>query len=373
MTSTRTHKAVVTVAARAPLELATYPTVDPGAGELLIRVEWTAATPLHLHQADGGLLIQHPAILGSTMVGVVVQVGPEDKSSQGNVSFEVGDRVFGFCPPLFGEKARAFQEYATVPSWCFGKVPRDTSAQEAATLPENFVTVFNTLSKDLNLDTPWPKPENYRPTHADTPILIWGAASSVGQYALQILKFYGYKRLIVTASAQHHAHLQELGASACFDYRSPSVVQDLLKHVTAADKNKEAAPVYPLIIDCIGSQAGSLSPLSRIPQSGSIVAVMLPVILKRATEDQAPEYSMDVEASAKWADGVVTRGVRTHFFAENYLQREVMPTMLAQRNVVPNRFRVVEGATMLERANNAIRELRRGVSGEKLIWRVSDE
>jgi len=50
-----------------------------------------------------------------------------------------------------------------------------------------------------------------------------------------------------------------------------------------------------------------------------------------------------------------------------------MPAMVAQKNVLPNRLRIVEGATMLERANNGLNELRKGVSGEKLVWQVSDE
>lgn len=121
--STSTHNALVTVALRAPLELAIYPTIEPQAGELLIRVQWTAATPLHLHQVDGGLLVDHPTILGSTMAGVVLKIGPHAKGSfDGTEPLAPGDLVFGFCPPLFGNKARAFQEYATVPSWCFGKV-----------------------------------------------------------------------------------------------------------------------------------------------------------------------------------------------------------------------------------------------------------
>jgi len=184
--------------------------------------------------------------------------------------------------------------------------------QEAATFPENFVTIFNTMATDLKLQTPWPKPEDYVPAHVDTPILIWGAASSVGQYAIQILNFYGYKRLIATASSEHHEYLKKLGAAACFDYRNADVVQKLLDHV---DVQTAGEPKFPFIIDCICSKKGSLTPISKIAQSGSIVAAMLPVILTHATKDQTPEYSMDVASSVVWAEGVVPRGVRTHYFA----------------------------------------------------------
>lgn len=46
--------------------------------------------------------------------------------------------------------------------------------------------------------------------------------------------------------------------------------------------------------------------------------------------------------------------------------------MLKIGAVKPNRFRLVEGRDMLERAENALAALREGVSGEKLVWRVAD-
>ena len=83
-----THSAVVTVAIRAPLELISVPTVDPVADEVLIRVEWTASTPLDLHICDGGLLGgELPQVLGSNRAGTVIKVGPDVKG------LKVGDKV----------------------------------------------------------------------------------------------------------------------------------------------------------------------------------------------------------------------------------------------------------------------------------------
>lgn len=162
----------------------------------------------------------------------------------------------------------------------------------------------------MKLPTPWPKPEGYEPPRANDRILIWGAASSVGQLIIQVLKYYGYKHIVGTASPAHHAYLKKLGAAEVYDYRSPTVVDDLLK---SAQGGKEA-PAFPLIVDCIGSQERTLPPISKIAQSGSTVAVMLPVILKHASNDTAPEYSMDASTSVAWATGVKVSGVRTHFY-----------------------------------------------------------
>jgi len=51
-----------------------------------------------------------------------------------------------------------------------------------------------------------------------------------------------------------------------------------------------------------------------------------------------------------------------------------MPTMLKEGIVVPQNQKIVEGTTMLERAQKALDMLRRKeASMERLVWRVSDE
>lgn len=68
-------------------------------------------------------------------------------------------------------------------------------------------------------------------------------------------------------------------------------------------------------MDRIGSLKGTLKPLTQLIQQGSKVAAMLPVILKKATEESEPEYEMDMFRClvGQWAEGVSVRGVRTHF------------------------------------------------------------
>jgi NADPH:quinone reductase-like Zn-dependent oxidoreductase len=180
------------------------------------------------------------------------------------------------------------------------------------TLPNNFITVFHTLTTDLNLETPWPKPANYTPQNADDPILIWGGASSVGQYAIQILRYYGYTNIFATASKKHHAKLRAFGAKRTFDYRDADVVASIVE--AAAQEGTKSK--IPLIIDCIGSQNGSIAPIARIAKSGAKVAILLPVVVKDSSETEDPEYEMDVMKAAAWDDGVDARGVRTHFYLD---------------------------------------------------------
>jgi hypothetical protein len=51
-----------------------------------------------------------------------------------------------------------------------------------------------------------------------------------------------------------------------------------------------------------------------------------------------------------------------------------VPALLEQGVVEPNKLRVVEGKTLLERAQRALDLLReQAVSGERLVWRVAEK
>ncbi|ROV99968.1 hypothetical protein VMCG_06277 [Cytospora schulzeri] len=358
------HPAVVVVASRAPLEIMEVDTIPPIADEALIHVECIGSTPLSLHQADGGLLISPPHIMSGCFAGTIVQLGAlEDPAlSEASRSLQIGDKVFGFT--WQGNKQRPMQTYITVPVYLLGKVPAHVSMQEAVTVPSNFCTAMHTITKDLDLELPWPLPEGWTPTEANKPILIWGAASSVGQYAVQVLRYWGYQNILAVASGKNHALLEEFGAAACFDYRQNDVVEKILVHVSSSTPG----PRLPYIIDCIGSLEGTLVPLSKVAEKGTKVAIMLPVIMSHASSTEAPVYEMDAGKVlvGKWEEGVERRGVRTHFYPDNeffrcHLQPDIMPAMLEKGFMQPNRRRIVEGKTLLERAERALSLLRDSV------------
>lgn len=150
------------------------------------------------------------------------------------------------------------------------------------------------------------------PPHADDPILIWGGSSSVGQFALQIFKHYGYRNLLTTGSKQHHEFLKSIGATQTFDYREANVTDAILR----AAEGLRSTPPVPLIIDCIGSKSGSVAPIAKIAQKGAKAAILLPVIIRDATDDVAPEYTFEVETQANWEPGVDASGVRTFFYPD---------------------------------------------------------
>lgn len=318
-----TQRAVVMTGKRQPYAEMEAPVFAPQPGEVVVRVEWTASTPLDLHRADGGLLVPSwPAQTGGGgAAGTVVALGGSDANDAALKGLRVGDKVMAFA--FHGGKEANHQEYITIPAYLAGRVPDGVSLQEASTVPVNLVTVFHTATTDLELELPWPIPQGWTPAAADAPILVWGASSSVGIYAVQVLRHWGYRQVLAVSSGRHHEYLRRVGATACFDYTKPDVVQSILAY---ARENGSGAgePQVPYILDCIGSLEGTLRPLTSIAQRGSRVAVMLPVILKDATEEDEPEYEMDVSKCLpdKWTEGVILRGARTHF----YLQVSPLPS-----------------------------------------------
>ncbi|KAK5174945.1 uncharacterized protein LTR77_000081 [Saxophila tyrrhenica] len=361
-----THPAVVTVTPGGPLQIQHIPTPPIASNQVKLINQYTASTPLDLHQADAHLLVNPPQILGDSVAGTVLEVGPDVKR------LRPGDQVFGFVWRFQAEKAH--QLYVVTEEKLLAKLPPGRSLQEVVVVPDNFVTAWHALSKDLGFDLPWPKPEGYVSPGKDSWIVVWGGSSSVGMYAIQILRYYGYGNVVTTASKAHHERLVRYGASVCLDYRDEGTVERI------RDRLKSGPSQRDFVLDCIGSLEGSVRPLARVATTkGAKVAILLPVIIKDAAPGIRPEYEMDVQACAAWAQGVEVSGVRTHtymtdeFLAER-LQPEMMPWAIAEKTVEPNDQIIVEGGTLLERAERALQLLReKKVSGGRLVWRVAEE
>lgn len=332
----RTQKAVAIAAKRVPLVEISVPVEAPAAGEVVVKVDWTASTPLDLHRADGGLLIdEYPTRSGGGGVaGHVVAVGP------GATGLGIGDKVMAFA--FHGGREANHQEYITIPTYLASKIPQGLSMEEAVTIPVNLITVFHTVTHDLDLELPWPVPDTteYKTNPVlERPILLWGASSSVGIFAVQVLKHWGFKSILAVSSAKHHQYLKSIGASAVFDYTKPGVIPEILSYAEESHQvsGSSSSPKIPYIVDCIGSVEGTLKPLSKIAERDSRVAVMLPVIIKDATDDEEPEYEMDVSKvlQGSWADGVVLRGVRTHFYLK-VSSTPFNPPLGSSRNISTN-------------------------------------
>jgi NADPH:quinone reductase-like Zn-dependent oxidoreductase len=132
-------------------------------------------------------------------------------------------------------------EYVRVPAAMVGRVPEGVSMAAASTVGVGSLTAAFGLYRTMKLPTTAPK-EGF-------PVLVYGASSTVGAFAMSLLKAAGY-RSIAVASAQHHAWLTEkLGAAQCVDYREAGWPDA----VAAVSEN--AGLKYAL--DCIGGPAAT--------------------------------------------------------------------------------------------------------------------
>jgi hypothetical protein len=91
-------------------------------------------------------------------------------------------------------------------------------------------------------------------------LLIWSGSSSVGRNAIQLATTAGYE-VFTTASPKNFEYVKRLGAVQAFDYRSPTVIKDIVN----ALKNKTL--VGAMAID--NGSAVSLS--SRKPKAESLL------------------------------------------------------------------------------------------------------
>lgn len=108
-------------------------------------------------------------------------------------------------------------------------------------------------------------------------VLIWGGSSSVGATAIQLAHASGLN-VITTASSSNFALVRDLGAVAVFDYRSETVVQNIVREVQGL--GGEFVGIYDAISEegkSLGPLAGILEGLGLDKAGGVRIAGVLPV------------------------------------------------------------------------------------------------
>lgn len=135
----------------------------------------------------------------------------------------------------------------------------------------------------------------------------------MGQYAVQILHYWGYTNIIATASPKHHDMVKSYGAKAVVDYRDSAVVSTL-RDLLGVGKT----PQKVVAMDCVDSKTGSLLPISQIvTEPGSAVAAVLPVVVSSPGPSN-PETKLQLEANVteamSWPPGVTTHSIVTYTY-----------------------------------------------------------
>lgn len=242
----------------------THPDPVPGENDLLVKIEATALNRADLLQKAG----KYPPpegespILGLEMSGVVEECGS-------NVSgFKPGDLVCG----LLG--GGGYAEYCTIDHRVAMHIPEDFSFEEAAAIPEVFLTAYQALFLLGNLQ----KGEN---------VLIHAGASGVGTAAIQLSGILKDAYVITTAGSDEKLDLcRALGADLTINYKKESFSEVIEKEKGADSVN--------LVIDFVGAPYWAMN-ASILAMDGRFVCLsmlggaaienfsLIPVLRKRLT------------------------------------------------------------------------------------------
>lgn len=235
----------------------------------------------------------------------------------------------------------AFQLYTTVLESVTARIPESLRFEEAVVLPLGVSTAAAGLfQKDfLGLGLP-----NVEPVSTGKTVLVWGGASSVGVNTIQLAVAAGYE-VVTTASPRNFDLVRSLGASAVFDYRSETVVEDLV----AVLQGKELVGVYDTI-HTGGALQNCLAVLDKL-QTHVVVVTVWP-----APED----LKTDVEIKFVYAISVKDNEVGGAIY------NDYLPQALEKGNFVAAPAPRVVGKG-LEAIQTGIDEWGKGVSAEKIV------
>lgn len=119
----------------------------------------------------------------------------------------------------------SLQQQITISRNWVCKKPTKLSLEDAATIPHRYAAIMVALFLKDGLQLPL---EPSAEQKAQTQIIIWGAASGSGMYAIQVLKAIGYETVLAVASLKQKDKLLNMGATEVFD-RSDSNVTQLIR------------------------------------------------------------------------------------------------------------------------------------------------
>ena len=181
------------------MEIGEAPMPEVREGEVLIRVRAFGLNRADLLQRRG----QYPPppgvpdIPGLEAAGIVAALGPGVKRVR------VGDPVCVLLP------GGGYAEYAAAPEGMVMPVPEGLSLEEAAAIPEAFLTAFLNLFRLGKL-------------RAGETVLIHAGASGVGTAAIQLANLAGGRVLVTAGSAGKLKLCRELGAQDGWNYHDGS-------------------------------------------------------------------------------------------------------------------------------------------------------
>ncbi|KAI0865891.1 GroES-like protein [Xylaria cubensis] len=193
------------------------PVPKAGAGQVVIKVIVSGSNPKDWKVP---MWFDCTVNAGDDIAGIVHEVGKDV------FEFKVGDRVAAFHEMM--QPGGSYAEYAVAWEYTTFHIPEKTTYEEAAAIPLAAMTSAVALYNRLKLPQPW------LPATEPIPLVIYGAASAVGAYAVQLAQRSNIHPLICVAG-RSIAHVEALidrsKGDIILDYREgdDTIVEGLRK------------------------------------------------------------------------------------------------------------------------------------------------
>lgn len=173
--------------------------------DLLVEVHAAGVNRTDILNREGFSSYATSKVLGVEVAGVVVEVKGEDNG------FSIGDRVMGLVD------GGGYAEYVTLPADRAMRIPPSFTFEQAAAIPEVFLTAYQTLF--------WHGKLSKKET-----VLIHAGGSGVGTAAIQLAKKLVDAKVMVTAGSQEKLNFcRQLGADILINYKEQSFEEEVLK------------------------------------------------------------------------------------------------------------------------------------------------
>ncbi|KAI0454099.1 GroES-like protein [Xylaria acuta] len=338
-----THKAAILRHKDSRLTVVERVTPEPGLNEILIEVKAVALNPVDHYQRDFGFppLPFYPAIIGSDVAGIVIKTGSQVST------VAPGARVIAFASSFYQGGSTdhgAFQQCVLAQSEGVIPLPDDMSFEQGSVFPLGFMTALTAwTSIGISLDTKYTLQDKQA-------VLIWGAASSVGAFAVQTAKIMGFT-VYATASTRNHEYIRKLGADAVFDYKASDIVSQIVAAVKKDDVNLLTA--HCVVTDC-------LEPVLEVLKQTKGDATAKVAHSPPLSPDHTTLDNTEIVFNFPSMDATV-RDPHMHKCFHEWLQGG-----LRSGSIVPSPAIEVEGGG-LEGLNAALDKLKAGVSATKIV------
>jgi putative PIG3 family NAD(P)H quinone oxidoreductase len=285
-------KAVLFDQPGAPLTVGEAPDPQPGTGEVLVRVHAAGINRADLIQRRGNYQLPAGAspILGLEIAGEVVQ---------GYGAWEPGERVMAVVT------GGGYAEYAAVPSGMLMHIPEKIGYEEAAAIPEAFLTAY------LNLFT-------LGELRGHESVLIHAGGSGVGTAAIQLAHSANAYIFTTAGSAAKLEACQKLGANVVINYKEESFakriesitegrgVSIILDMIGAPHWNDNLASLGQggrlLLIGMMGGASGDLKIGTIMGKKLTVTGTLLrstPLPAKIALTESFSDYAMPLFSSSE--------------------------------------------------------------------------